>query len=294
MRSVASALQDFDWRMLPLIFLLAISNYVLRFLRWAYYLKIMEITLPLKDSITVFMSGLAMSITPGKIGELVKSYLLKKMTNTAMSRSVPIVFAERFTDFFAIVALAALGAFSFGYGQKLIWVGVAVTLLTLVIVMNRPLTMFLIDRAARVPLFQKPAAALHRVYEHAYTLLRVKPLIIAFTLGSASWFCECVGLYLTVEAFGYSLSLPEATFIYAFATFFGAITLLPGGLGATEGSLTGLAIVRGVPKDAASAATIIIRVATLWFAVALGLLWLAPNRDALIPDKEEIDAARDA
>jgi uncharacterized protein (TIRG00374 family) len=153
--------------------------------------------------------------------------------------------------------------------------------------------MFLIDRLARFPLFEKLAATLHRLYEHAYTLLRVRPLIIAFTLGITSWFCECVGLYLTVAAFGYSMGLPEATFIYAFATFFGAITLLPGGLGVTEGSLTGLAILHGVPKDAASAATIIIRVATLWFAVALGLLWLAPNREAFIPGKEEIDAARD-
>jgi uncharacterized protein (TIRG00374 family) len=289
-RSVIASLKDFRWSVLPVIFALALANYVLRFLRWAYYLRVMNISLPLKDSVTVFMSGLAMSISPGKLGELIKSYFLKKMTDTAMSRSVPIVFAERFTDFFAIVALAGVGAFSFRYGEKLIWVGAAGTLLILVIVMNRPLTVRLIDALARLPVLQRPAKALHQIYEGAYTLLRPGPLVIAIFFGVTSWFCECMAYWVTIDAFGFRIGVFEATFIYAFATFFGAITMLPGGLGTTEGTLTGLAMLQHVPKNAASAATIVIRVTTLWFAVALGLLWLAPNRQVLIPDKEEMDS----
>ena len=288
-RSMGDALRSFRWQMLPLIFALALANYVIRFLRWAYYLRMFNISLPLKDSITIFMSGLAMSITPGKLGELVKSYFLKKKTGTPMHRSVPIVFAERLTDFVAIVALAALGAVSFGHGQKLLWVGAGVTLAGLIVIMTRPLMTRIVDLVAKIPRLGKPAETLHALYDHAYQLLKPKPLLIACVLGIASWFCECVAYKLTIDAMGFSLPLWEATFIYAFATFFGAITFLPGGLGATEGSMTGLAIMQGVPKDAASAATIVVRIATLWFAVGLGLLWLAPNQDALIPDRSEME-----
>jgi uncharacterized protein (TIRG00374 family) len=48
--------------------------------------------------------------------------------------------------------------------------------------------------------------------------------------------------------------------------------MLPGGLGATEASLTGLLILLNIPKDISVASTFIIRVATLWFAVILGII----------------------
>ena len=48
--------------------------------------------------------------------------------------------------------------------------------------------------------------------------------------------------------------------------------MLPGGLGATEASLTGLLVLLNIPKDISVASTFIIRVATLWFAVLLGII----------------------
>jgi uncharacterized protein (TIRG00374 family) len=287
-RGVAESLRHFNWWMLPAIFGLALGNYVLRLIRWIYYLRLLDIRVPVSDATTVFMSGLAMSITPGKFGELVKSYFLKQMANVPVARSAPIVFAERFTDFLAIVVLAGVGAFAFGYGQRLIGVGLAITLVVLILVMNRPWMVGIINLLSRVRALSRLASTMHELYDHAYTLLRVGPLVVAFFLGVASWFCECTAYYLTIKAMGSVMGLGPATFIYAFATFFGAVTFLPGGLGTTEGSMTGLAILQGVPRDAASAATIIIRVATLWFAVGLGLAWIASKRDVLIPDREDI------
>lgn len=289
-RSVAASLKEFDWVVLPVIFLLALLNYALRFLRWAYYLRVLSIRLPLSESVTIFMSGLAMSISPGKMGEVVKSYFLKQTTGTPIRRSVSIVFAERFTDFASIVILAAVGAFSFQYGQKVIWAAATVTLVTLLVVMIRPLAVRAINLVSRLPRLRRIGGKLHDVYENAYTLLGSRHLLVALALGIASWFCECVGYLITAKALGFDMSLWTATFIYAFSTLFGAITLLPGGLGTTEGSLTGLAIVEGMPRDAAAAATIVIRVATLWFAVALGLLWMARNRDTLLPDRATMES----
>ena len=64
-------------------------------------------------------------------------------------------------------------------------------------------------------------------------------------------------------------------FVYAFSTIAGAITMLPAGLGVTEGSLTYLLITRGIAKDTAVASTFIIRVVTLWFAIAVGIISLS-------------------
>jgi uncharacterized membrane protein YbhN (UPF0104 family) len=287
-RGTGQSLRSFDWRVLPLILLMSFGNYAFRFVRWSYYLKRLAIDVPLFGNLTVFMSGLAMSITPGKMGEVIKSYFLKQMTGTQMRRSVPIVFAERFTDLLSIVVLAALGALAFPYGRTLIWIGLVGTIAVLLAAMNRPVTESLLRALGRLPFLRRPSATLLELYDHATPLLRVWPLTISFALGLAGWFCECLGFYLTVGALGFDVPVWQSAFIYAFATFFGAVTLLPGGLGTTEGSLTGLLILKGIPRDAASAATIVIRLCTLWLAVAVGLLWIAPNRHIIIPDRDEV------
>ena len=48
--------------------------------------------------------------------------------------------------------------------------------------------------------------------------------------------------------------------------------MLPAGLGVTEGSLTFLLVEGGVAKNIAVAATFIIRVVTLWFALFVGIV----------------------
>ena len=59
---------------------------------------------------------------------------------------------------------------------------------------------------------------------------------------------------------------------------FGALTMLPGGLGTTEASMIGLLGVKGVEINLASPLTLIIRLMTLWFATLLGVLILFLNK----------------
>jgi uncharacterized protein (TIRG00374 family) len=96
-----------------------------------------------------------------------------------------------------------------------------------------------------------------------------------------------------LRGFGARVDVLPATFIYSFATLFGAATLLPGGLGTTEGSLSGLLVLRGVPLPDAVAATFVIRACTLWFAVALGAGVVLRYRDQLEGEDGEPAGDRD-
>jgi uncharacterized protein (TIRG00374 family) len=116
-------------------------------------------------------------------------------------------------------------------------------------------------------------------YESIYLMVKMKPLIFATLISIVSWFFECLGFYIVLKIFSLSIqsveiSVLEATFIYGFSTLVGAIAMLPGGLGATEASLAGLLILLKIPKDVSVASTIIIRLATLWFAVLIGIISL--------------------
>ena len=110
------------------------------------------------------------------------------------------------------------------------------------------------------------------------TLMGARVLVSTLLLSIVAWGLEAVGTWLILGGFaGVTASLGEATFIYAFSTVAGALTMLPGGLIATESSMIALLeLTTGlVPSgEIASAATLLVRFATLWFGVALGALAL--------------------
>jgi glycosyltransferase 2 family protein len=73
-----------------------------------------------------------------------------------------------------------------------------------------------------------------------------------------------------------------AVFALSFSIVIGAASTLPGGLGASEVSIAGmLVLILHLPADTAATATLLIRLATLWFGVSLGLAVWAVSREML-------------
>jgi uncharacterized protein (TIRG00374 family) len=266
------AFKKFNWLFIPLILLLTLFNYFARFLKWQYYLLLLDVKIKLPDSILIFFSGFVMSITPGKMGELLKSYLIKEVTNTPVSKTAPIILLERLTDFVSLIIIAIAGAYYFEFGKE-ISVGVGIVFLLIIIILgNRKLALPIIKFLERFKILHKHIESFHNAYDSSYKMLRFKPLILMLLLSTAAWFFECLGYHIILSNFEAELGLFWASFSYAFATIVGAITMMPGGLGATEGSLTFLVIQEGFSKEIAVASTFIVRVVTLWFAVLIGVI----------------------
>jgi uncharacterized protein (TIRG00374 family) len=111
-------------------------------------------------------------------------------------------------------------------------------------------------------------------------------------LSALSWFCECLAAYVCVRGLRLDLSLPDTVVAFSLGSLAGAASFLPGGLGVAEASMTGLIRVLGdVSRAAAAAATVLIRLATLWYGVALGLIGLVvesrirPDQGAVAPGR---------
>lgn len=253
-------LASFRWELFPLALALTALNYLLRFWRWQRYLGRLEIEVPTGRSFAIFLAGLSGTITPAKLGEVLKCGLLKRSFGVPVRRSVPIVLAERVTDASGVVVLAvAAGAGANRWPLlALALAGVA----AIVLVVRSPL----LERFSR--LGEAPEAA---------RALLETPLLLRMTaLSAVSWFFECLAAYVCVRGLRLDLSLVDTVVVFSLGSLAGALSFLPGGLGVAEGSMTGLIQVLGdVPRAAAVAATVLIRLATLWFAVALGLVGLA-------------------
>jgi len=274
MEKLGASLASFDyWLFLPVLGL-TLGNYFLRYLRWALYLRVLDVRVPALLNAVVFLGGLSMNITPGKIGELLKAYLLRESCGVPMARTAPVVIAERVTDLAALVLLMLTGFFTFRRFQGVLFGVGGVIVLFLVVVSSRRLSMAVLRLIARLPGLSRLGSKLEEFYEATAALFRPGPLALATLLGVAAWCCECLGFYLVVGGFpGAHAPLLLAVFIYSATTLGGVVT--PGGIGVTDGGMTALlSFAAALTAATAGAATLIIRLCTLWFAVLVGVIAL--------------------
>jgi uncharacterized protein (TIRG00374 family) len=280
-RGLGHSLTGFGWWAFFAALGLALANYVLRFVRWQVYLARQNVSVPLASSALTFGAGLSLSITPAKLGELVKSYLLREMHDIPAPRTAPVVVAERVTDLVALLALAVIGVAGYGVDPTLVAIaGALIGFGLLLLAWPRP-TRALVTAITRPEKLRRLRAPLLETLENLVALCRPVPLVTATLIAIPAWACECVGFALICNAFpGMHVDLGLAMVIYAGTTIAGALSFLPGGLGVTEGAMT-LALVSGAAhfdRASAIAATLLTRLATLWFAVILGVAFLALAR----------------
>lgn len=275
---VGERLASFNWPLLPVILTLTLLDDVLRFVKWDRFLKIIEVDLSRKESASIFFSGLAMAITPGKLGEALKAYLVRRRTGQAMSKTLPVVVIERLTDLIAVAILASVGAAYFQYGISALVVVALLVLSFILIVQRRKVCLWLIDKIVVLPFTKKFSTTVRLFYESAFQLLKLRQLAWAIAISIVAWGSECLALYLIYIGLGHAQSLLLSSFVFSFSSIIGGISMLPGGLGIAEVSMTGIMAVVGMERSIAVSAMLLIRFCTLWFGVLVGLVVLTCNR----------------
>lgn len=282
---VGSEFSTFRWVEIPMVLGLTVLNYVLRWFKWDYYLHYLKMGRGVSrgDSGLLFTAGMVMAVTPGKIGEVFKSYLLRRINGTPVTASAPIVMAERLTDGLGMLLLMALGLTIYPPARPAFAVLLLLSLVGIGVVQYRWLSERILDGVERLPLGTKVAPKLRTIYVSTAKLLDWRILLISTLISFVSWGFECVAFYYVLTGLGIAgtpLLLLQATFIFAASTLLGLVSFLPGGLGTSEVTSAGLlmVLVAGMTASIATTATIIIRFCTLWFGVALGvvaLLWFS-------------------
>lgn len=288
LRQVSARMLAFRWQLYPLVLLFTLFNYGLRFVKWHFYLAQIGVNvdaLTLRESARLFFAGFPLAVTPGKAGEALKGYWLNQKTGIPTARGISVVLAERISDGLAVLLLSTLGVIAY----PRYWAGFAfvlAALLTVILISQvRPLALVLLSIGEKLPLISRFSHSLREFYEGSYALFRPKIMFTAVSIGAVAWLGEGIGLYfvllgLDVPPSAQTFSL--AVFILAFSIVIGAASALPGGLGAAEASISGMLIVLlNLSTEIAVAATLLIRFATLWFAVVLGLAVWAFSRDLL-------------
>lgn len=256
-------------------------NYLTRFAKWEWYLRGLGHRVPLGESANIFVAGMVMSVTPGKVGEVIKSLLLRESRDIPAARTAPIVVAERVTDLLGMAMMAGIGVASFEFGRAAFALTVVVLAVAVFLLNQREWMTWAIEGLEGVPVVGRFQPKLAEAYDSLARLVSWRILVGTTLLSALAWSFEGVALWWLIGAVeGAETTLLLAFFIYAMATILGSVSFLPGGLGVTEGVMV-LALLRfGVMEVRSQAVlvTYLIRFATLWFGVFLGLLALVRFR----------------
>jgi uncharacterized protein (TIRG00374 family) len=275
---IANSVTSFSWGAFAAALALASLNYGLRFAKWEYYLARLGVRgIKKSDSLLVFLSGFVLTVTPGKVGEVFKSAVLAETHGVPAARTAPIVVAERLTDVIGVIALIVAGSAGFEGGLPWAATGTALVAIGMLLILWTPPILWLIARVEHGP---ARARSLAPKLREAFSSLRVlaSPFALLWPtlLSVIGWGCEGFALDLILRGFGASVATALAIFFYATATLAGAIIPVPGGLGVVEAMIQEqLVHLGGVDAGDATASMILIRFATLWWAVLVGFAALA-------------------
>ena len=270
-----NAFASFRWSLLPAIFGLVAFSYVVRFVRWSYYLKLLRVSLPPRMNVVIFAAGLSMTVSPGKFGEVLKSVFIRQVNGAPIARTAPAVVAERATDATGMVTWGLLGALAFSFGPGALLLFLAITALSIAILRSKRLSLLAERALLKLPLLHRLAPHLGDFHGASNELLATRPLIVGTAISLCSWGVEILAVYLCVVGIGAGTPFLVVVFIFAVGSIAGGVSMLPGGIGAAEAGMAGMfGTVAGLSGGTSVALTFVIRLATLWFATLVGVVGL--------------------
>ena len=245
--------------------ILCLLGYGLRGMRWRLWMAHYGRHFGWLQGLRLYLAGYAFTPTPGNIGEATRGLMLARNPLGAR-HSLAIFGAERLADLLCLLLLCLPGV---------VWLAghEGVTNSRPVMLALAALGLLLVFGLAAALRFRAALRVRFAWLREAGHCLTVRPLVW-FSLTLAAWAGQGVAAWLVCRELGVDITLMTVTGFYAVAMVAGALSALPAGLGGTEAVLAGLLAAHGATPGIALTATVLIRLLTLWLAVAIGVVTL--------------------
>ena len=272
---VYAQLNKMDTSYLPIILLLIPLCWIVLFTRWNLLLKNSNVYVPVKDNLKIYLSGFALSITPGKVGELIKSQLLKNKFGIPREKTAPIVLVEQLYNIIGIIGVSILGIWYFEFGTQIILIAASLLGITLILISSKRFFDKFLTLLSRIKFLSQYTLTLSNSYDVLRKSTRGWIVVYASALSIAFWLIESVIAYFVLLSFGINhIEFLSVITTYTSSILLGVASFLPLGIGVVEGSLAGFFTLQGVDVSIALTLVIFIRIFTRWIAVSVGFVSL--------------------
>ena len=268
---LGQALTHFDLILIPAIVACSLAYYVMQGVRWHFLLRDVGAHLPMGETVALNLAGQVTTMLP--LGELTRVVLAARQARAPFSDVLATVTVQELIYGLLLVVVAVPGLFEFQVNPAIPVVAVVVAGLALAVLTVPSLFHVLHATGERILGVRRLLDPLDELHAETVELLHRPDTLGWSFIGLAQVVAMTTVFWLVLSALAPGrLSWPEAASVYAVASIGGAVSLIPGGLGASEATFAGILIVAGLPPAPATAVALMQRVADQGVATAAGVI----------------------
>jgi uncharacterized membrane protein YbhN (UPF0104 family) len=255
---------------------LASTAYLVRFARWDALLRWLGHPLRRSFNLRVYLSGLAVTASPGKLGETIRSVFLLPH-GVPVSSSLAAFFSDRLSDVAGVACIAVVAAAVAGQRTtffELVALGVVAGswFAAYLLRVHGSLVLRLAARGGKrfaglIEAAWAPALRWSAIWSLRRSLICAVAAFLAYGI-------QALVFAAYVSALTDVVPVALAVQIFASSTLVGAATMVPAGLGAMEAASVYQLVDAGMAAPDAVAVAIAHRISTLWFGMLLGVISL--------------------
>ena len=276
---ISDKIFNFKLEFVPIIIGLVVFSWIISYSRWNILLKNQNIHIPHSLNFQIFLIGGALGITPGKIGELFKSQILKEKFNIPRTKTAPLFIVEKFLDLVSAMIVTLIGIWFIPEIGYLAIVGLMISVLLFKILTSKKFFNQTLNFLNKIKFLKKYLEPLSSSHEILSKTLYSKKMFLLLILSFFYWIIIGCAAFFVIEGFGFSIgSILNIISTYSSSLVIGALSFIPGGIGIAEGSLIGLLTFQGIDISEAIVIVVLIRIFTLWFSTITGFIALKTSR----------------
>ena len=273
---ISATFFEIRYEFVGIILSLELISLMLRSYRQKKFLESSDIKLSFLANFKICLIGMAMLVTPGGAGMLIKSHFLKKKFGLSISKTAPTVFAERYHDFLALTTILIFSLiFTFTIEAAISGVIAFVLLIIVYIIFtNNKWLKKIEEKIRKIKFFKNSFPANLEITNSVNSLKTRNSMISGWLISTILWSIDAIAIYFGFVAFNLEIGIFEAVQIFFTALMYGTISFLPAGIGVTEGIFIGLLLSNNLELSIATSLILFIRLTTIWFYTLLGFIAL--------------------
>jgi len=228
----------FSYFILAIVLLVA-SNLV-RVFRWHIFLKEIDDKVPFKANIVYYLAGFAFVLSPGRIGEVVRSPYLKRDYGIPISNTAPIVFVERFYDLLGMILVLSVGLIFIEFEKTVLVIPLTLVFLIILVFKNKKLLFGLLGKLDKIKFLKNIKINFEESYNSVLKIIKIKFLVLGVATSTMTYLLQAISVYFLVLGLNSFISLEEIFVVFGVSQFIAALSFVPGGVGVFEGGMVGL------------------------------------------------------
>jgi glycosyltransferase 2 family protein len=264
-----------DYWDVPLILAFMSAQILLLAFRFHRLLKALDINIPLKRNILIYITGLSLAVTPGSSGQIIKSQIIKKQFGYSISKTSPIILIEKWNELTSVLLILLIFTLVNAMFESTLIIIIGTIVALFLFGLMRTHTFFnlfkkLILRIRRLRVLEE---SIENSQESLKILSSKRAVLEGFVITTPAKIFEAASVFFAFQALGIKIGFITSTQIFFTSLVSGILSFVPGGFGVAEGSMLAL-LIKYYGKDLAllAAAVIFVRLATIWYATFLGIL----------------------